>query len=75
MFFNVVDAYTYKNYTVAITWPFIHLINVFQCLRRTNKIFFSLIKMPLVTSVHTKVTSNCLMVFVVRYTHIATELS
>ena len=29
MFFNVVDAYTYKNYTDAITWPLIRLNNAF----------------------------------------------
>ena len=27
MFINVVDAYVYKNYTDAINWPFIRLIN------------------------------------------------
>ena len=49
MFFNVVDAYTYKNYTDAITWPFIHLINACQCLG-TEKKKTNLIKMLLVNS-------------------------
>ena len=31
MFFNVVDAYTYKHYTDAITWPLIRLTNACQC--------------------------------------------
>ena len=31
MFFNVVDAYTYKHYTDVITWPFIRLTNACQC--------------------------------------------
>ena len=66
MFFNVVDAYTYKNYTDAITWPFIRLIievyfygiiNACQCLRCTNQMFVVTIKIPFVTSV---VTSNSL---------------
>ena len=38
MFFNVVVVYTYINYTDAITWPFIRLINACQCLWRADKI-------------------------------------
>ena len=45
--FYVVDAYTYKNYTDAITWPFIRLNNACQCLDARIKHLFS-IKIPLV---------------------------
>ena len=68
MFFNVVDAYTYKNYTDAITWPFIRLNNACQCLDARIKHVFS-IKIPLVnicTSVHTPCDVKQLMVFDVR---------
>ena len=44
MIFNVVDAYTYKNYTYEINWPFIHLINA--CLGAEQKS----IKMSLVNN-------------------------
>ena len=74
MFFNVVDAYTYKNYTDAITWPFIRLNNACQCLDARIKHLFS-IKIPLVnmehkhwcTSVHTPCDVKQLMVFDVRW--------
>ena len=49
--FNVVDAYTYKNYTDAITWPFIRLNNACQCLDARIKHLFS-IKIPLVNMEH-----------------------
>ena len=73
MFFNVVDVYTYKNYTDAITWPFIRLNNACQCLDARIKHLF-LIKIPLVnmehkhwcTSVHTPCDVKQLMVFDVR---------
>ena len=73
MFFNAVDAYTYKNYTDAITWPFIRLNNACQCLDARIKHLFS-IKIPLVnmehrhwcTSVHTPCDVKQLMVFDVR---------
>ena len=74
MFFNVVDAYTYKNYTDAITWPFIRLNNACQCLDARIKHLFSM-KIPLVnmehkhwcTSVHTPCDVKQLMVFDVRW--------
>ena len=66
---------TYRNYTDAITWPFVRLTNAYQSLRRTNQIFFSPFKISFVTSVHNKVTSISLMVFVARYTRLATGLS
>ena len=74
MFFNVVDAYTYKNYTDAIIWPFIRLNNACQCLDARIKHLFSM-KIPLVnmehkhwcTSVHTPCDVKQLMVFDVRW--------
>ena len=62
-----------KNYTDAITWPFIRLNNACQCLDARIKHLFS-IKIPLVNMVHkhrcTPVHTPCdvkqLMVFDVR---------
>ena len=67
MFYNVVDAYAMHTKTI-LTQLLDYSFNACQCLRRTNKILFFPIKMPLVTSVHTEVTKNCLMIFIVRYT-------
>ena len=80
MFCNVVDAYTYKNYTDAITWPFIRLNNACQCLDARIKHLFS-IKIPLVNmehrhwcaSVHTPCDAKQLMVFDVRCICLAIE--
>ena len=49
--FNVVDAYTYKNYIDAITWLFIRLNNACQCLGARITHFVS-IKVPLVIMMH-----------------------
>ena len=66
MFFNVVDAYAYTNYTDVITWPFIRLNNACQCLDARIKHLFS-IKIPLVNMEHNNNNNNLLARVIQQY--------
>ena len=64
MFLNVVNAFTYRNCTGALTWPFICVINNCQCLWHTDKILFYPINLRLVIGVPYRVMSNSFIIVV-----------